>query len=565
MAALSAIEKQIKRHFALKQERASWIPDWMDLSRHLLPRNGRYYVQDRDRGGRRNNAIYDSTGTRALKILGAGLMSGMTSPARPFFRLGVADQDLMKAQPVKVWLHQVRDIMLAVFAKSNTYLTLHSMYQDLGCFGTSASIMMDDFNSVITHYHSPNGEYCLGTDYRGNVNALTREFQKTVGELVGEFGYDNCSATVQSLYDRSSYDQWVTICHVVEERIERDLAKRDARNKRYASCYFELGRSKPDQYLSESGTDRFKVLAPRWEKQSGDTYGMSPGMEALGDIRQLQHGQLRKGQAIDYQTKPPLLVPNGMKNHAVDQLPGGISYYDGNAQGKQIQSLWDVNLNLSYLLQDIQDTRGRINSAFYTDLFMMISEQPANGQMTATEVAARNEEKMTMLGPVLERLHNELLGPLVEMTFERIVQAGMLPPPPPELEGIDLEVEFISVLAQAQAAIKTNGIDRFVVGLGQVASLGKQEVLDKFDSDKWADVYSDALGVDPDLILAGDKVALLRQQRAQQQAQAAAAEHAQAMAATAKDAAGAMQTMGLQPQDLMNQFTGYGSPSGAGV
>jgi hypothetical protein len=534
---------QLRRHGALKQERASWIPHWQDLARHFLPRSGRYYVQDRDRGGRRDNAIIDGAGTYALKTLGAGLMSGATSPARPWIRLGVADQDLMKSQPVKVWLQQCRDLMLTIFNKSNTYLTLHSMYQDLGCFGTSASIMMDDFNSVISHYHSPNGEFCLGTDYRGNVNACTREFQKTVGELVGEFGKENCSNTVQGLYDRGSYDQWVTIVHVVEERHDRDLTKLDGRNKRFASCYFELGRNREDKYLSESGMDRFRVLAPRWEKQSGDIYGISPGMDALGGQRQLQHQQIRKGQAIDYQTQPPLQVPSTLKNRAVDQLPGGISYYDPSQPNGQIRSLFDVNLNLNYLLTDIQDVRERIKQAFYTDLFLMISQQPANGNMTATEVAARNEEKLLMLGPVLERLHSEMLAPLVEMTFERMVQANMLPPPPPELQGADLQVEFISVLAQAQRAITTSGLDRFVAGIGQVVALGKPDVLDKFDSDKWADVYSDALGVDPELVVSGDQVALVRQQRAQQQAQQAQAEHAAQMAATAKNAASAVQAM----------------------
>ena len=559
MAEMTEIQKLLRRHSAMKQERASWYPHWQELSTYLLPRNGRYFQQDRDRGQRKHNNIYDNTGTRALRTLGAGLMSGLTSPARPWFRLGVEDTDLMASQPVKVWLDQVRNKMLAIFAKSNTYLSLHSIYEDLGCFGTSASILMDDYQDVITHYTSPNGEYCLGTDYRGNVNALSREFQKTVGELVGEFGYDNCSQTVRSLYDSSSYNGWVSVVHVVEPRDMRDASKQDGRNKRFASCYFELGRDREDAFLSEGGMDSFRVLAPRWQKLSGDVYGMSPAMDALGDIKQLQHEQLRKANAIDYQTKPPLQVPTSMKNREVDQLPGGITYVDATTPSQQIRTAFDVNLNLQYLLNDIQDVRQRINSAFYADLFLMISQDPA-GNMTATEVAERHEEKMLMLGPVLERLQGELLTPLVEMTFERMVTANILPPPPPELQGVDLQVDFISILAQAQRAIGTNGLDRFVGSLGMVAQM-KPEVLDKFDSDNWADVYSDALGIDPTLIVAGDKVAVARQQRAQQQAQQAQAEQAQQMAGAAQKGAGAvaaLQGAGVAPQDVMAGLTGYG-------
>lgn len=564
MAELTDIQRKYRRHSQLKTERASWVPHWMELSTYLLPRNGRYFQQDRDRGAKKNNSIYDSTGTRALRTLAAGLMSGLTSPARPWFRLGIDDEDLMKAQPVKVWLDQVRMIMLGVFSKSNTYLTLHSIYGDLGCFGTSAAILMDDFDKVIEHYHSPNGEYCLGTDYRGNVNTLTREFQKTVGELVGEFGYDNCSTTVRNLYDRADYDQWVSIVHVIEPRSIRDMTKMDQRNKRYASCYFELGRDREEQYLSEGGMDSFRALTPRWDKMSGDIYGMSPGMEALGDVKQLQHEQLRKANAIDYQTKPPLAIPTSMKNRNVDQLPGGLTYIDTAGPSQKIESLFNVNLNLSYLLEDIQDVRARINSAFYADLFLMISQQPADGNMTATEVAERHEEKLLILGPVLERLHTELLNPLIELTFERMVATDMLPPPPPEMQGADLNVDFISTLAQAQRAIATNGLDRFVGSLGMVSQF-KPDVLDKFDSDKWADVYSDALGVDPELIVAGDQVALIRDQRAKQQAMVAAQQHANLAADTANKAAGAIKDSGVNPYDVINQVQGYGSPSGVGV
>jgi hypothetical protein len=561
MAEISNIQRQLMRHGSMKMERASWIPHWQELSTYLLPRNGRYFMQDRDRGQRKHNNIYDSTGTKALKVLGAGLMSGVTSPARPWFRLGVADTDLMQSQPVKIWLEAVRDKMLTIFAKSNTYLTLHSMYEDLGCFGTSCSIMLDDFNDVITHYASPNGEYCLGTDYRGNVNAMSREFQKTVGELVGEFGYGNCSNTVQSMYDNAQYGGWVSIMHVVEPRDIRDASKADGRNKKWASCYFEMGRSREDQYLSESGWDSFRVLAPRWQKLSGDVYGMSPAMDCLGDVKQLQHEQLRKANAIDYQTKPPLQVPTSMKNRNVDQLPGGITYVDASTTSQQIRTAFDVNLNLQYLLEDIQDVRGRINNGFYADLFLMISQDPANGNMTATEVAERHEEKMLMLGPVLERLHNELLSPLIELTFERMVKTNILPPPPPEMQGVDLQVDFISILAQAQRAIATNGLDRFTGSMINLAVV-KPEVLDKFDGDKWADIYSDALGIDPSLIIAGEQVAKVRQQRAQAQAKAEQAAQVNQAADTAQkgaQAAVAMQGAGVAPQDLMNQFSGYGS------
>jgi hypothetical protein len=544
----------------LKSERASWFAHWQELTSYILPRNGRYFRQDRDRGYRRHNNIYDSTGTRALRVLGAGMMSGATSPARQWFRLATPDPELNSYEPVKLWLDDVTKRMQRVFQKSNTYNALHQMYEELGTFGTAATILLPDYQSVIHHYPLTCGEYCISTDAKGRVCTLYREFEMTVSQVVKEFGLEKCSVSVQNMYRTGNLDQWVPVIHCIEPRADRDMGKRDAKNMPWGSYYFEIG-GEDGVFLRESGFQYFPALCPRWSVIGGDIYGNSPGMEALGDIKQLQHEQLRKAQAIDYQTKPPLQVPASMKNRDVETLPGGVSYYDGQSNG--IKTAFEVNLNLQYLLNDIMDCRERVRGSFYADLFLMLANTP-NTRMTATEVAERHEEKLLMLGPVLERLHNELLSPLVDITFTRMIAAGALPPAPQELQGMDLNVEFVSMLAQAQRAIGTNAVDRFVGNLGAIARM-KPDILDKFDQDQWADVYADMLGVDPSLIIADKEVAVLRDARNQAMA---AKEQAAAMQQTSQSVKNMAQApTGNQNAltDVMNMFSGYGSPSGVEV
>jgi len=541
----------------LRTERATWWSHWQEVTTYLLPRNGRYFEQDRNKGTRRHNSIYDNTGTKALRTLGAGMMAGATSPARPWFRLATADPELNRYAPVRLWLNDVTERMQLVFQKSNTYRTLHGIYEELGAFGTAGSIILPDPKTAIHHYPVTVGEYAIAQDYKGRINTLYREFQKTVGETVREFGYKKCSTSVKNLFDRGSLDAWITIIHAIEPRDdrERNFKKKDNMNMAYKSCYFELG-GDGEQVLREGGFKTFPAVIPRWGVSGGDIYGNSPGMEALGDIKQLQHEQLRKAQGIDYQTKPPLQVPAYMKNRDVDSLPGGVTFVDGQ-QGK-IETAFNVNLNLQHLLMDIQDVRGRINSSFYADLFLMLANA-TDTRMTATEVAERHEEKLLMLGPVLERLHNELLDPLIDNTFNRMVEADLVPPAPEEMQGMELSVEFVSMLAQAQRAIGTNSVDRYVNNLGMIAQM-KPDVLDKFDSDAWADGYADMLGVDPKLVVAGERVAKIRQQRAQAQQQMAKQE---AEAQAVENATKLNNSKRGEPSmlDMMNQFSGYNSPS----
>jgi hypothetical protein len=560
-----ARQHAIQRWGQLKTERSSWWSHWQEITTYILPRSGRYFRQDRDKGNRRNNNIYDNTGIRALRTLGAGLMGGATSPARPWFRLGTPDQDLNDFQPVKLWLDDVSKRMHQIFQKSNTYRALHQMYEELGAFGTAASIILPNFQNVIHHHPLTIGEYAIATDAQGNVCTLYREFEMTVSAMVKEFGYANCTPTTQSLYDKGNgLDRWIPLIHAIEPRADRDPSMKNSKNMAWKSIHFELTGT-GTTLLRESGFKQFPAVCPRWSVAGGDIYGNSPGMEALGDIKQLQHEQLRKANAIDFMSNPPLQVPTSMKNMDVNRMPGGITYIDPGAGGATMKSAFDVNLDLEDLLADIRDCRGRINSAFFADMFMMLDNN-TNPNMTATEVAERHEEKMLMIGPVLERLSNELLYPLIETTFTHMLEAGLVPPAPPDMQGQSLNVELISMLAQAQSAIGTNSIDRFVNSLGVVAGL-KPEVLDNFDPDQWADTYSDRLGVDPKLIVASDQVAMIRQARAKAQAAQAKAEAMQQQSQTAKNLAQAPtqggQSYGLQ--DMMNQFSGYGSPSGAEV
>ena len=541
----------------LKSERATWWAHWQELSTYLLPRSGRFFVQDRNKGWRRHNSIYDNTATRALKVLGAGMMAGATSPARPWFRMMTGDPELGKYQPVRIWLEEVTRLMQMVFQKSNTYRALHTMYEELGAFGTAATILLPNYNNVIHNYSLTAGEYCVATDYQGQVCTLYREYERPVSEIVKEFGYKNCSTTIQNMYDRGSLDQWVRLIHAIEPRADRDIKKMDNKNMPWASYHFEVG-GKPDQFLRESGFKRFPGLVPRWAVAGGDIYGHSPGMECLGDIKQLQHEQLRKAQGIDFQSNPPLQVPTSLKNREVDRLPGGVTYFDPASPQAGVKSLFEVNLDLQHLLMDIQDVRGRINSSFYTDMFLMLSSG-ADQRMTATEVAERHEEKLLMLGPVLERLHNELLTPLIETTFSQMLEAGIVPPAPQEMQGQEINVEFISMLAQAQRAVGANSIDRFVGNLGAVAQF-KPDALDKFDADAWVDAYSDMLGVDPNLIVANDQVALVRQQRAQAQQQQAQMMQAEQQARISKDLASAKTTEPSALTNVIDMFSGYNTP-----
>lgn len=553
------ISKLRSRKQQLWSERSTWDSHWRDLAEHVMPRTGQFDADERNRGEKKHRLIYNSTATGALEILVAGMMAGATSPARPWMRLATADPDLNTYKPVEEWLATASKQILRVFNRSNTYRALPRYYQELALFGTSAGMVMPHPERVIHHYPLTIGQYALGVNAEEEVNTCYREFDMTVSQIVEMFGEDRVSSAVRNSYRNGRYDEWRTIIHAVEPRWDRDESKMDGENMPFRSVYFEAGGkgagSQPSDVLLEEGFREFPVLAPRWATSGGDIYGSSPGMTALGDIRALQSMAKRYGQAVDYKTKPPTQGPAALKGMEIDKLPGGHTEIPGD---QKVTPIWQTGLELRELAEYMQLHEQRINSRFYADLFLMLASTTKS--MTATEVAERHEEKLTMLGPTLERLHNELLQPLVGMTFDHMLDMGMLPPAPEELQEIDLEVEFISMLAQAQQAVGAAQDDRFQAVLQGLAQT-HPEAIDVLDTDEYLRQYANKIGMDPKSLRSREEIAEMRQMRAQQQALAQQAEAMQQASSSALNMAQAQQVESetqQPPAEPEDAFSGYG-------
>jgi hypothetical protein len=255
-------------------------------------------------------------------------------------------------------------------------------------------------------------------------------------------------------------------------------------------------------------------------------------MEQLGDIKQLQHQQRRKAQAIDKMVTPPMRATTNLKGREASAMPGGVTYVDPVNGSAGIEPIYTVQPRVQELGADIMETQNRIQRGFYADLFAMMINSDRR-QMTATEVAERHEEKLVLLGPILQRLNTELLDPLIEDVFLTCFQKGLLPPPPPELRNMDIEVKYISLLAQAQEAAAAAAMERTVSFAGNLAGVAP-DIMDNIDTDEALREYADILGNSPKVIREKAERDEIRRARAERQRQQEAMEMANQGADTAR-------------------------------
>lgn len=533
---------------------SSWRTQYQEISRNYLPWTGQFWAEQRNEGWKRNDDILDNSPERAVRVLSAGLTAGASSPARPWFKIASQNRTLDYRHDLQLWCDEVTHIIMRAFSQSNVYRGLQQLYTECPLYGTAAAILEPDPETGVHLRVLTAGQYRIASNPKGQVATLYREFQMSVSQLVREFGLEKCSDRVKSLYREGNLEEGITVLHAIEPRTDREPGAQDNRNMPWRSVYWESG-EQPDvvrDVLRESGFNRFPCLVPRWSVLPGDDYGSGPGMTALGDVIQLQQEQFRKSQMIDFASDPSMLLPNDMKNQEVDLAPGGKNYTDATGANRA-GPLWQPGQQLQPLLMDIQDVRQRIQSAWFADMFLMIAQ--TDKTMTATEVAERHEEKLLMLGPALERLHNELLDPLVTMTFHYLNEAGMIPPPPDDVGGEALDVEFISMLAQTQRAVGARTIDRFLATTTAVAQ-AKPEILDRIDADEFVEDLAQRLGVPARILVSRKDADELRKARAEMEAEQAKAAMMQQQATTAKDLASASSMAPAPPEQQFSSIAG---------
>lgn len=495
----------------LEDARLPFWTSWRELAGYYLPRRYVWLLSPTERLNRttKNSLIIDGTGTNSAKTLASGMMNGITSPSRPWLRLratGFEEDD----NEARIWLDEVTRRILLAMAETNFYNTMAVAYLDLSVFGTAAILIYEDYENVFRCYNCALGEYYLAQDDRQIVNTFARQFSLQVHQVVKKWGIENCSEATKSLYNMGGASCYkdVSIIHLIEPNIKHEGFIKG--NFDFRELYWEVG-AQAGEILSAEGFYELPGIFPRWELTANDSYGTSPAMDALGDVIQLQHESKKKAQGLDKLIDPPVLADVQLQNKPLAMLPRGVTYVAGiNNVG--VKAAYQVQLPLDMMTEDIREVQGRIRETFHNDLFRMISQ--LDTVRSATEIDARREEKLVLLGPVLERFENEALDPAVKRIYAIMDRAGLLPEPPERLQGANIEIQYVSVLTSAQTAVATIPTERWIGLIGNVAAVYPGAL----NVPNWEELilnYGRDLGVRAKDMKSREEIAALREKDAQ--------------------------------------------------
>ncbi|MBR1438990.1 MAG: head-tail connector protein [Synergistaceae bacterium] len=510
-------ERRYAQMMADRQDYEDW---WRKLSDMYAPNRGRFSV---DEPPRKKAVRYNSRSRQIPDDFAAGMKSGLTSPSRPWFSLTLYDTGLAELENVKAWLTEIQDIMQGVMLRSNLYDQIFDVYKEQGIFGTGALLIEEDDEAVIHAQSLTVGSYAIGVDRRGRVNRFCRQFRRTVQQLAEEFGEDALPPDLRYKLTAKNDNTRYELRNLIEP--SEDYLKDEMTGRfKYVSYWWLRGYSEPE-FLRIGGYSEFPVMCPRWRIINDDLYGREqPGDTGYDDAATIQQLELDERDALKKTIRPPVLVPESLTQGDIQDFPGGVTMYYPTADGSRpsITPLYQVAFDHRSVAQKRLELTAHLEEIFYVNMFKMWTTDTRMGR-TATEIQAREAEKMYMLGPLIERQMSELLEPMISRIYGILSRAGKFPPPPQELEDREIKVEYMSILANIQKQAAFSGIQQIISTAGMIAQLqgaGGQApaVLDKIDGDEIIDQLADMYAVPAGIVLGDDAVEAKRAEREQAEA-----------------------------------------------
>lgn len=510
---MAASDEILTRHGELEAARALEEPKWRDLAYLFRPDDRDFHQQSSTR--RDDDDLFDATGLYAVDAFAKGLFKQATNPVNRWFELGIADQDRQRFRPVSEWLLRRTEQLYASVspAVSRFYVGARPWFASLGVFGCGALFQQENIaKGRIIDRQISIGQIYLDRDADGELDTVHRAFRLRGRQLKQLFP--------RHLPDHVRDDSDYKIVHAVRPNPDYRPELLGLRGMQYLSTYCS-----PDlkELCVNGGYHELPYHVLMWNEQAHSAYPTGPGHDARADGLNLQEQERSHLVAGQFAAEPPLLAQLDSGLTAADIAPNAWLPGAVNDQGKALIQTLDRKQNVALSLTQAEQKREAIRRAFYWSVMSLISRP----QMTASEFQGFQQEMLEDLAPNLVNIQVFGLSPFIRRRYAILERAGAWDddPPPPELDGQRLEIEYVSPLARAQKMGVARAAQQFAASVIALAE-SVPEALDNLDVDATVRVIHDGMSGVPSLVRDPRQVLSVRQARAQAQAQQVGIEQA---------------------------------------
>lgn len=461
-------------------------------------------------GTKTSGKVLDNTAETYQGILTGAIVSTLAPDTVDWAGVKCEDEDVNAIDEAAAWLEDCSKRMSPVFRSPRSgFFTTFTEVADAASLmggGTIFTPFVPGRGIVFTTV--PTDEVSIDEDPYGRVDTLYRDYTLTARQAVQRWGVACPEKVRKAAADDKTASNSFRFVHAVFPREDRDAQRGDAANLPIASldvCVDEFA------VVEVGGFHEMPYHHGRLLKRAGEKYGRGCGHRALADVKSLQKAMKIQITGAEKVMSPPLLVVDDGVTGKIRSGANGITYIRSGAFASDPVKPLNTGARPDLGEQFIEAMRSRIGAAFYADQVRVVRTD----RMTATEYLGAMEENNRILGPILGRLKDELIGPMVERVFAIMLRMNAFLPIPDVLQGRNIVVNYVSPLVRQQRINQARSFAQFMEVTAPLIAQDKEVLANLRPDNVFRDV-GDVLALPKTWFEAPEVVAQGREARAKQ-------------------------------------------------
>ncbi len=447
---------------SLAAQRAPWETWWDRLRDYVLPRRlnreGEVSLPNRDAMDR----MTDTTAVEACQKLASGHMSYITPSHDVWFKWSAPDD--RGGDEAEAWYNQCSEIALKELSVSNFYTEIHECFLDRVALGTGSLFTGISSDGRLLFTNIPCGQFACAENAEGRVDTYVREFTYTAHQARSMFGVKALGPKAREVLERGGnpYATTLRFLHVVRPRTRRSRRREQASHMPFESVYLSLD----DQVIvEEGGYMEFPYLVTRFLKWGSGPYGLAPGRLVFPAIQQVQFLN-RILDTLGEVAAFPRILELANQIGEVDLRAGGRTVITPEAASLHLPREWATQGRYDVGMDRLTQKQDAIRRAYYLPMLELWSGH--RGNMTATEVMARENERVLMFSPSFTLFVSDLYSTMTRI-FSLLFRMGKFPRPPRAVLRVGRDgsvavgeprVVYQSKIALVLRRLQSEGMDR---------------------------------------------------------------------------------------------------------
>lgn len=480
------VNKLLRQYADLKTDRSGFESQWQSIADYGLGRR-EFSNTKITQGRKRMINIYDATYQLANDALAAALQSLLVNPAAQWFSLGPEDLDALRDEAAVAWFRRQTKRTYDIFNHPNAGFApqSHEMLSDVTGFGTGGFFVGERPAEGIFFSARSLPELFITTNSEGRVDGVFRRYGLTSVQAVEKFGKELVGPKITQAFEQGKVtDEWEFV-QVVQPR--QNVHGAGFGSRRFPIASYDIMVA-DGRIMKESGYHEMPFMVPRWNQDTGESYGRGPGLQALPTQKALNIMERTRLIAAEKAVDPPLLISdNGMVSPARTQ-PGGQNIVRPQPGGIPAMQYLESHSRFDVSESAIAAYQNSIRGFFFHDLLRAFDDP----RMSATQVLELSARTIQLIGPPLFRLQVQWLEPMIERVYGLALRGGLFEEPPESIRGQNIQINYVSPASKAQ---QNSDVQSLLTVVGTAAEWGQvyPDVTDNIDPDEALRALADAL------------------------------------------------------------------------